>query len=115
MLDGDSVPVPQQSAVSSVANGTSKSLPSSKNLLSPISQETTLAYSIPLDHAGDFISSLHEFTVDDDDNEMENDLIQTSRDLRWIMSATREGNGSQRTFRRRVSDAWIAFVDLLKV
>jgi len=35
---------------------------------------------------------------------------------RWLMAASRgEAAGSNRTFARKVADAWSAFVDLLKV
>ena len=37
-------------------------------------------------------------------------------DLRWIMTAMRSPtSGERRNFKRRVSDAWTVFTDLLKV
>jgi hypothetical protein len=41
---------------------------------------------------------------------------ESDEDKRWLMVASRgEAAGSNRTFARKVADAWSAFVDLLKV
>ena len=113
VFDGEPVPIPQKATLSSLANTTSLALPSSKNLLSPISQETTLAYSTSYESAEDFLSSVQELSID------QNDKISrasgSSDGLRWVLSAKRASTSLQRSFKRRVLDAWTAFVDLLKV
>lgn len=95
-------------------NNTATLLPSSKNLLSPISQEKTLAIAVPYQSTSQFLQSVRELpsphvgqTTDAYGNTVEG--------KRWMMSAARgDAAGQQRTFTRRVADAWTAFVDLLK-
>lgn len=92
-------------------------MPASKNLLSPISQDKTLVFSVPFDMATNFTSAVQELPVarpggrvGDINQDVENE------EKSWLMVASRgEAAGSNRTFSRKVADAWSAFVDLLKV
>ena len=104
------MPIPEGSLVTLGMNTTIQRLPCSKNLLSPISQETTLALSLPYEEAGAFISAIQEIPAE------HSAAAGKGEDYRWTMSAMKAGaSGSQRSFKRRASDAWIAFMDLLKV
>lgn len=95
-----------------------KHLPTQKNLLSPISQETTLAFSLPYGAVTDFLTSAQELEVTSDSIILYNDAgiaVEENKDQKWIMSATLSDEGAQRSFKRRVVDAWTAFLDVLKV
>jgi len=117
--DGASVPIPQAQSIRKFDNATINLWPSSKNLLSPISQETTLALSIPFGQGPEFTTSIRELAVDRKNEKRrskDNDEFTPHEEKRWIMGAAKgDVNGNQRTFRRRAVDAWTAFVDLLKV
>jgi len=117
--DGASVPIPQAQSIRKFDNATINLWPSSKNLLSPISQETTLALSIPFGQGPEFTTSIRELAVDRKNEKRrsnDNDEFTPHEEKRWIMGAAKgDVNGNQRTFKRRAVDAWTAFVDLLKV
>ncbi|KAI9757788.1 MAG: 3-hydroxy-3-methylglutaryl-coenzyme A (HMG-CoA) reductase isozyme [Chaenotheca gracillima] len=118
----DSVPVP-------VGSG-AKQLPSSPNVLSPISRllptsastlipssdDSTLAYSVPFEEAPDFLSSLQQLpcaeqTTNDEESETDDGLEKKH----WIMKAAKVHNRVSRgTFRRWVSSAWADFLHVLK-
>ncbi|KAI9716716.1 MAG: 3-hydroxy-3-methylglutaryl-coenzyme A (HMG-CoA) reductase isozyme [Chrysothrix sp. TS-e1954] len=93
-------------------------LPSSKNILSPISHETTVAVSLPISRADEFITSAREFVClgnVNDETRNDDSVRFLNGESRWLMSATKGLNESQqRTFRTRLGDAWTAFLDLLK-
>lgn len=95
-----------------VDNSSISLLPSSKNILSPISQESTFAISMPYGKAPTFVSSVKELAGFDARNPSSR-LSKDGEEKRWIMAAAR-GDSPTRTFKRRVVDAWTAFVDLLK-
>lgn len=94
-------------------------LPSSKHLLSPVSQESTLAFSIPFEKGSEFVSSIRELSAEKKAGKRQasdKDDTTPREEKRWIMGAAKgDVNGHQRTFIRRAHDAWTAFVDLLKV
>lgn len=95
-----------------------KLLPSTSSPLSPISQDSTLAFSLRYADAPEFLASLqeipdgpqqaptHSVSADENGNETK----------RWIMRAAKgDGNDSRGGFRRWAHTAWTEFVDLLKV
>ena len=85
---------------------TAQSLPSTSNPFSPLSQDTTLAYSVPWQHASTFLAGLGEIAGQDEEN-------PTNRV--WVAKASRyTSNGSQRSFQNWIENAWTEFVDLLK-
>ena len=94
-------------------------LPSSKNLLSPISHESTLAFSVPHDQASEFVSSVQELVANRDPNEdLNNDTDDSGHheQKRWIMGLVKgDISSGHHGFRKRAQAAWTAFVDLLKV
>ena len=99
----NAVPVPD--------NTSARSLPSTSNPFSPISQDTTLAFSVPFDEASAFLDGIHEIPE-------YTGLSQVQHDggRKWVFKAARSGgNGSQNTLRNWATNAWTGFVDLLKV
>ena len=69
---------------------------------------------MPFISTAEFISSIQ--TLPSYTYARDSDTPVSDDDQRWIMTAARFGaDGTQRSFRRIVSDAWIAFVDLVKV
>lgn len=63
--------------------------------------------------APDFADAVQELPVARASGHVEDD---GEEDKSWLMVASRgEAAGSNRTFARKVADAWSAFVDLLKV
>ena len=115
--DGIQLGIPKQSSIASLTNCSLELLPPSKNLLSPISSDTTLTFSLPHDSAGDFLKSVHELPSRQNFHSVA-DITQSAEngDPQWVMTAMRPSSTSaQRSFKRRVSDAWTAFTDLLKV
>lgn len=112
--DGIAVDPPSSSQIPGVSNSSAKVLPSSKNILSPISQEKTIAVSLPLSAAPSFLQSIRELPSSRSDKIVDAYGKQVEQ-KRWMMSAVKgDAAGQQRTFSKRVSDAWTAFVDLLK-
>ncbi|KAI9704949.1 MAG: 3-hydroxy-3-methylglutaryl-coenzyme A (HMG-CoA) reductase isozyme [Candelina mexicana] len=96
-----------------------KQLPSTSNLLSPISQDTSLAFSLPYEEASDFLTAVREISGQSDIARRSRDgrlrTADSDEEKRWIMKAAKgTGNGSQRSFRKWASNAWTEFVDLLK-
>lgn len=111
--DGVQVVAPNRQTITSASNTTFDVLPASKNLLSPISQETTLAFAVPYVTSGDFLSSIQELPVFQGPVLAEETLDEQQA---WIMSAKQNGgDGARRSFKNRTHDAWTAFTDLLKV
>lgn len=80
-------------------------LPSSASRLS-LSQDSTLAFSLPSDETPSFLASIKEIsaqeTAEDDDEQK-----------RWIMRAAR-GSARRFSLREWVRNSWIAFTDLIR-
>ena len=93
-------------------------LPSTSSPLSPISQDSTLAFSAPYQQAPDFLSMVQEIPAEPrtpSDTEAVEGTDAHER-KRWIMKAAKgDGNESRRTFRTWLGSVWTEFVDLLKV
>jgi hypothetical protein len=90
-------------------NCTARSLPTTPNVLAPISQDTSLAFSVPYDEVSGFLGAVQEIRGEapgDDGRE----------EKMWIMKAARSnGPGAPGSLRSWFNDAWISFLDLLKV
>lgn len=113
--NGLSVTPPNPSQIPLLHNSTANLLPSSKNILTPISQEKTLAISVPYTSAPQFVQAIRELPCSQL-GKIKDAYGNTVDQKRWMMSAVKgDTAGPQRSFTRRVSDAWTAFVDLLKV
>ncbi|KAI9672360.1 MAG: 3-hydroxy-3-methylglutaryl-coenzyme A (HMG-CoA) reductase isozyme [Caeruleum heppii] len=95
-------------------------LPSTSNPLSPISQDSTLAFSIPCADAPEFLSLVQELPNRSDSSRAtsayEERLVDArSEERKWIMKAAKgDATDSRGSFRKWASNAWTEFVDLLK-
>ncbi|KAL6714006.1 3-hydroxy-3-methylglutaryl-coenzyme A (HMG-CoA) reductase isozyme [Lecanora helva] len=103
----DEVAIPENISV--------KQLPSTWNPLSPISHDTTLAFSVPSEEAGNFLESIKELpnrkSLPDQDH---NEITPLEPDT-WIMRASRNGSDpAQPRVPFSIRDTWISFVDLVK-
>ncbi|EON67336.1 3-hydroxy-3-methylglutaryl-CoA reductase [Coniosporium apollinis CBS 100218] len=97
------VPVP--------SNSSAQLLPCSTNPLSTISHDTTLAFSIPYAEAPEFLTAVQEIPVPLDEG-AEDD--ESSEKKRWIMKAVRSNGFGSGSLKRRIHNAWISFLDLIK-
>ncbi|OBT50621.1 hypothetical protein VE04_09478, partial [Pseudogymnoascus sp. 24MN13] len=84
-------------------------LPSTSNPLASISQDSTLAFSIPYSQAPEFLASAQE--IPNVDNEADGLGVQEQK--LWIMKAAR-APGASGSVRLWALNAWSKFVDLLK-
>lgn len=99
----NAVPVPN--------NTFARSLPSTSNPFSPISQDTTLAFAVPFEEAPAFLDGIHEIPEYTSLSQ-----VHHEEGRKWVFKAARSGgNGSQNTLRNWATNAWTGFVDLLKV
>lgn len=89
------------------SNLSANSLPYTPNLLSSISQDSSLAYSVPYAEVADFLRAVQE--VPDESSATGTDQ------KRWIMKAARGNTLGSGSIRSWLSNAWSSFVDLLKV
>ena len=102
----DAIPIP--------ANSSAHPLPSTLNPLSAISQDTTVAFSVPFEEASSFLDAVQEIPVMA--GAFGGDRSDSIQKRSWVMKAGRSsGNGSQNALRGWASNAWTEFVDLLKV
>jgi hydroxymethylglutaryl-CoA reductase (NADPH) len=104
------VPLPQNLSI--------QALPSTSNPLSPISQDSALAFSVPYRQAPEFLSSAQKIpnaasmpTGGETSDGVETEPIEEKM---WIMKAARAHNGARRSVSQWASNAWTEFVDLLK-
>lgn len=109
---------PLANQISIPANSSVSNLPTTWNPLSPISQDTTLAFAVPSDEAADFLASVQEIPHRSDlqGEEGAYDGIPTEKANAWVVKAAKLGRHSGHA-RMGVSAAntWTSFVDLLKV
>jgi hydroxymethylglutaryl-CoA reductase (NADPH) len=113
---------PESSAINSAPsqkdvqhNISARLLPSSSSSFSTISQDTSLAFSIPYADASDFLASIQEISPPQDVTESHGSEKEgTQEEKMWIMKAAKNGNapGGIRSWAR---ESWTSFVDLLKV
>lgn len=121
MAYGSCCPLPNPQFIPMLDNATVVLLPSSKNFLSPISHESTLAFSVSSQYSADFTESVQELGVNTqtqsaDEAQSWQDEQSFGETKRWIMGSVKgDSSAVHRGFRRRVLAAWTAFVDLLKV
>ena len=96
-------------------NTTAHSLPTTLNPLSPISQDTTLAFSVPFGEAADFLDTVKELpngAISGQEHDEENTRNRKS----WVIKTMRKDRqASPSTLRSWASNAWTGLLDLLKV
>ena len=104
---------PVSNAVPIPDNSSAEILPRSTNPLSPISYDTTLAFSVPYSEAPEFLAALQELPAATHVDNAEVDDEQPEKPPKWVMKPTRSaGSWSLRGW---LSNSWTSFVDLLKV
>ena len=100
---------PRADAISIPNNTSAHALRSTSNPFSPLSQDTTLAFSVPWKNAGAFLDGLQEIPE-------HTDVPKDTEGRVWVTRASRsKGHGSQSALRNWIVNAWSEFVDLLKV
>ena len=100
---------PQPASIHFPSNASARNLPSTSNILSPISQDTSLAFSSSFDTVADTLRAIQELPAGPSTS-------QDNEDRKWTMKAARvNGHGQRPSYRAWLSDGWSSFVDLLKV
>ena len=90
------------------ANVTATNIPTTSNLLSPISHDTSLAFYAPFSELGDFLRAAQELPAHKSPSDGESKPS-------WFMKAARlNGHGTRGAYRAWLSEGWTSFVDLLK-
>jgi hydroxymethylglutaryl-CoA reductase (NADPH) len=107
----NSIPLPHNLSI--------KALPSTSNAFAPLSQDSALAFSIPLVQAPEFLAYAQEIpnvaTAPDSDKArggLEAEVVKEHK--MWIMKAAKAPGSRRGSVRRWASNAWTEFVDLLK-
>ena len=99
-------------------NSSVESLPPTWNPLSPVSQDTTLAFAVPFNEASDFLASVQELpniAISDKTQGDRNEGV-TPEPKSWVMKAAKNsGHATRRTMHRSAANFWTGFVDLIKV
>lgn len=97
----NNVPIPE--------NVTAINVPSTSNVLSPISHDTSLAFYTSYSEVADFLRAAQEIPAQEIDS-------SNSENKTWIMKAARIGaNGARGVYQTWLRDGWTSFVDLVKV
>ncbi|KAI9707980.1 MAG: 3-hydroxy-3-methylglutaryl-coenzyme A (HMG-CoA) reductase isozyme [Bogoriella megaspora] len=110
---GASYSAPPVQTVPIPSNCSAHVLPRSTNPLSSISQDTTLAFSVPYYQAPSFLDAVREIPLPVDESE-EVDDSPASEQKRWIMKAAKPSNNTAGGLRSWAANAWTSFLDLLK-
>ena len=109
---------PLAAQVSIPANSSVNNLPTTWNPLSPISQDTTLAFAVPSNEAPDFLASVQEISHIPDLQGKEGafDGGVAQKPNTWVVKAAKNGRHSaQATMGGSAVNTWTSFVDLIKV
>lgn len=84
------------------SNITAVNVPSTANLFSHISQDTTLAYYVPQEELAEFLQGAKEFPANSDKSKS------------WIMQAAWHSPNGSSSYRNWLLNGWTIFIDLLK-
>lgn len=84
------------------SNVTAVNVPSTANLFSHISQDTTLAYYVPQDELAQFLQDAKEFSATSDKSKS------------WVMQAAWHSPNGSSSYRNWLLNGWTIFIDLLK-
>lgn len=108
---------PLADQVSIPANSSVSTLPTTWNPLSPISQDTTLAFAVPANEASDFLATVQEIPHRPElqGEEGAYDGGPTQKPNAWVVKAAKMGRQSaQATIGVSAANTWTSFVDLIK-
>ena len=97
---------PSESSVSIPSNVTAHAVPSTSNLLSPISQDSSLAFYTPFEDIADFLRSSQELPA--------GKVLEGALAKKWIMKAARLNGNGRASYRTWLQEGWTSFVDLIK-
>jgi hydroxymethylglutaryl-CoA reductase (NADPH) len=97
---------PTEESVSIPANITAYRVPNTSNLLSPISQDTTLAYYTPFENVAQFLRSNQELPSEH--------KVDDTPSRQWIMKAARVTGNGHVSYATWFREGWTSFVDLIK-
>lgn len=82
---------------------------------SGVSQDDTLAFSLPSEEAPRFLAAIREIPASGETVEADNETLDDiPEQKRWIMKAAKNAD-KPFTLQNWANDSWTAFVDLLKV
>lgn len=93
-------------------NSAAELVPSSANILSPISSDTTLAFSVPYAETAQFLESVKEIPGTAEVEAVEDVDDRPERKL-WLMKSAKKPNTSQ-GWLDWAQNSWAAFLDLIK-
>ena len=98
-------------------NGSIQLIPSTGNALTPISQDTSLAFSVPFDEAPTFLSQVHELPNAGHPTHSEATSDSAGQGSQgWVMKAIKDNGRTSRTnLGVAARNAWVGFLDLIKV
>ncbi|KAF4632563.1 hypothetical protein G7Y89_g5556 [Cudoniella acicularis] len=101
----DAIPLPQNLSVTP--------LPSTSNLLSPLSQDSSLAYAVPYSHAPEFLVHTQELPNAIPASQPGLEIDSAKEQKLWIMKAAKVPE-MQTGMMNRIKTAWSQFIDLVK-
>ncbi|KAL8887995.1 MAG: hypothetical protein Q9215_004513 [Flavoplaca cf. flavocitrina] len=102
----DGVPLPNDSSA--------KALPSTSNPLHPISQDSTLSYSMPYEEVPEFLNAIREIPNDPTSSAKHHERT-ASQPKAWVMKSARSnGKISHTSVTMRITNAWSGLLDLIK-
>lgn len=109
---------PLAAQVSIPTNSSVINLPTTWNPLSPISQDTTLAFAVPSNEASDFLASVQEIShipgLEREEEDYDGGAAQKPNT--WVVKAPKYGHHpAQATMGVSAANTWTSFVDLIKV
>lgn len=110
LATGSPETAPIADAIPRADNLSITALPSTLNPLAPISQDSTLAFSVPYSQAPEFLAQAQELPNGAD--KLARDGLEEEHKM-WIMRAAKAG-GSLHSVRHWASNAGIEFLDLIK-
>lgn len=105
---------PQPGRIPISDNSSAAFLPTTPNPLSSISQDTSLALSVPYSEASKFLATIQELPNEALSGYQSPD-VEPPRTSSWVMEAVRNSERSPKTFSGWAANAWTSFVDLVKV
>lgn len=107
---------PSTKDVSLPTNVSITELPPTWNPLSPISQDTTLAFAVPSHEAAIFLDSIQELPNNDEEPSEHYEYESSQESRRWVLKASKSGGDPAKgTLRLSAMNTWTGFVDLIKV
>ncbi|KAL8673425.1 MAG: hypothetical protein Q9168_002168 [Polycauliona sp. 1 TL-2023] len=102
----DGFPLPNDSSA--------QPLPSTSNPLHPLSQDSTLSYSMPYDELPEFLGAIRKIP-NEPNSPTKHDERAANQPEAWVMkSASSTSNISHKTVTMRISNAWTGLLDLIK-